>query len=72
MERAGSDFGMSLHWGKTQELGVCTDRKLHNPQGDPIEDTGSLIYLGGLLAADGRPDSEISWRIGLAGGDLKA
>ena len=69
--RAGLQFGMTLHWGKTQALSVCTDARLRGPQGDLVDDTGSLVYLGGLLTANGRPDSEISRKIGAAIGDFK-
>jgi hypothetical protein len=71
VEKAGTSFGMSLHWGKTQALAVCSDETLSSPQGERIADNGSLIYLGGLLKADGRADSEVSRRIGLASGDFR-
>ena len=71
VERIGATYGMSLHWGKTQALSVCTDTRLHGTQGDLVEDSGSMVYLGGLLTADGRPDFEISRKIGAAAGDFK-
>ena len=71
IERAGKQFGMSLHWGKTQGLSVCTETNLRNSQGDLVTDDGSLTYLGGLLTGDGRADSELSRRIGMATGDFR-
>ena len=71
IERAGKHFGMSLHWGKTQALSVCTSSCLHSPQGDVVGDSCSLVYLGGLLTSDGRADSELSRRIGMALGEFK-
>ena len=65
IERAGKQFGMSLHWGKTQGLSVCTESNLRNSQGDLVTDDGSLTYLG-VLKGDGRADSELSRRIGMA------
>ena len=63
---------MTLHWGKTQALAVCSESGLRDPHGNLLEDTGSLVYLGGLLTADGRSDSEVSRRIGAAMGDFRA
>jgi hypothetical protein len=71
IERAGAQFGMSLHWGKTQALSVCTETRIPSPQGGDVEDTGSLVYLGSLLKNDGRADSELSRRIGMASGDFR-
>ena len=30
VERAGLEFGMSLHWRKTQALSVCTETRLQD------------------------------------------
>ena len=69
---AGAEFGMSLHWGKTQALFVASDEVLHGPDGQIINDTGSLVYLGGLICADGRSDSEVSRRLGMATGEYRS
>ena len=45
---------------------------LPDPNGNTLEDSGSLEYLGGLLTADGQADSEVSRRIGAAMGDFRA
>ena len=71
IEQAGAAYGMSLHWGKTQAMSVCTKDRIRRPDGSIIEKTGSLEYLGALLTADGRVDSEISRRIGVATGDFR-
>jgi hypothetical protein len=71
IEHAGAQYGMSLHWGKTQGLSVCTNQRLKRPDGSPIDDKGSLIYLGGLVSSDGRMDSELSRRIGLASHEFR-
>ena len=65
VERAGSNYGMKLHWGKTQALSIGTSSRIRRPDGTTIEDTGSLLYLGGLLTA------ELSKRLGLASGDFQ-
>ena len=63
---------MTLHWDKTQALAVCSETALRDPDGNPLEDSGSLVCLGGLLTADGRADSEVSRRIGAAMGACRA
>ena len=68
VEKAGAMYGMTLHWGKTQGLSVCTAEQIRRPDGSFIADNGSIEYLGALLTADGRVDSEISRRIGTAAG----
>ena len=72
VEAAGADFGMSLHWDKTHALSIRSDYPLHGPDGKVVVDTGSLVYLGGLISADGRADSEISRRLGMAVGDYRS
>ena len=72
IEQAGNDYGMTLHWGKTQALSMCTDSPIRRPDGSIIESTGSLNYLGGIISADGRVDSEISRKIGTATADIRA
>jgi hypothetical protein len=67
----GKKYGMTLNWGKTQGLSVATDRRLNKPDGSVIEESGTLEYLGSLLAADGRVDSELSRRIGCATRDFR-
>jgi len=69
--RIGAELGMSLHWGKTQLLSIGSTQDIQDPNGEPIERRQSLIYLGGLLAADGRSDSELSRRLGLAYADYR-
>lgn len=70
---AGSEFGLCLHWRKTQAVSVFSSvGSLHSPQGESIADTGYMTYLGGLLTADGHADSELSRRIGCAAGEFTA
>ena len=71
VECAGSNYGLKLHWGKTQALSIGTSKRIRRPDGTTIEETGSLLYLGGLLTENGRLDSELSRRLGLASGDFQ-
>jgi len=70
VERAGGNYGMKLHWGKTQAMCVGDAGSLRSPDGAAFEDTGSMQYLGALLAGNGRIDSELSRKIGTARGDF--
>ena len=70
VERAGSLYGMTLHWAKTQALSVATDARLKKLDGDPFKDIGSMQYLGALLSGDGRTDSELSKKLGCARADF--
>ena len=71
IEKAGAAYGMSWHWGKTQALSVGMQDRIRRPDGTEIVESGSLEYLGALLTADGRADSEISRRIGTATADFR-
>ena len=68
---AGSQFGMSLHWDKFQALSVSSPDQLRKPDGSYLEDRDSLVYLGGLLSRDGRAESEVSRRLGMAAGEFR-
>ena len=71
IEQVGSRYGMVLHWGKTQAISVCSDDHIRRPDGSPILGSGSLEYLGALITSDGRADSELSRRLGMAAGDFR-
>ena len=66
VERAGAEYGMSLHWGKVQAMPVCSHKVLLKNDGTPMDQCDAMIYLGGLVSCDGRVDSELSRRIGMA------
>ena len=71
VEASGKQYGMSLHWGKTQLLSVRTGQSVRAPDGTDMEGKTSLVYLGALISADGKPESEISRRIGLASAEFR-
>ena len=66
VEVAGANYVLNLHCGKTQALSHKTLECLRCPDGTVIESSRELIYLGGLITSDGRSDSEVSRRLGLA------
>ena len=71
VEAAGAEYGMSLHWGKVQAMPVCTNERLLHHNGEPMKEFDAMIYLGGLISNDGRVDSELSRRIGLASAEFR-
>ena len=71
VERVGSTFGMTLHWGKTQAMSVCTASQLRQPDGTFFRGASSLKYLGATIYGDGRADSELSQKLGIARADFQ-
>ena len=70
--KAGSYYGMVLHWGKFQALSVCSQTDILRPDGQPFAKKGSIDYLGGLISDDGRVDSELSRKLGVAASDFRS
>ena len=71
VERVGSTFGMTLHWGKTQAMSVFTASQLRQPDGTFFRGASSLKYLGATIYGDGCADSEISQKLGIARADFQ-
>ena len=67
----GSEFGLALHFGKTQLLRVRSVEDVHLPSGEAVAGKNSMVYLGGLLHSGGRPEHELSRRLGLANADFR-
>ena len=62
----GKEYGLTLNWSKVEVLPVRTHACLFDTDGDTIQTKSSIIYLGSLLAADGRIASELGRRLGMA------
>ena len=62
----GARFGMELHWGKFQLLNIRCNMTVSASNGKPIAAKTSMGYLGTTLSSDGRMDSELSRKIGMA------
>jgi hypothetical protein len=71
VERIGADYGMTLHWGKTQALAIGTDDGISAPGGGKLQAATSLQYLGAVINRDGRLDSEVSRKVGIAKSDFR-
>ena len=68
----GKEYGLELNWKKTEYLAIRDDALLFDPDGNRIKSGDSITYLGALLSCDGRIDSELSKRLGVAAADFKA
>ena len=62
----GARFGMELHWGKFQLLNIRCNMTVSAGNDEPIAAKVTMGYLGTTLSSDGRMDSELSRRIGIA------
>ena len=67
---AGERYGMSLHYGKLQAMGINTTASIPTPVGGCVSLEEQLLYLGTTLHADGNASAELSRRIGMAKGDF--
>ena len=68
MKKAMDNWGMKIHWGKTNVMMVSRtgdDCKV-NVDGQDIAQVEKMKYLGVMLSASGRCDDEIEQRIGAA------
>ena len=71
IERMGANYGMSLHWGKTQALPILSTDRILQPDGTPMTEVSAMKYLGAVMDGHGRSDSEISRKLGCAKGDFR-
>ena len=67
---AGMGYGLVFNWGKLEILPVRTEAVIRKPDGDTIATKQSILYLGSLLASDGRIGSELNRRLGMAKADF--
>jgi len=65
-------YGLELHMGKLQLLQVGCQNSIYAPNGEKVKSTPQLVYLGSSLASDGRVNSELCRRIGVAKSDFSA
>ena len=68
----GAEYGLKLNMSKVELLRVrCTD-VVRDSAGKAIKAKDSIVYLGSLLTNYGRPEPELSRRLGMAQADFKA
>ena len=70
VSEAGAEYGLQLNWEK---VSVCGNRRTAVNQSTlRIQPKPPMTYLGGLLASDGAPYSELNERLGAVEAELKA
>ena len=69
---AGREYGLSFNWKKLELLPVRASAKIRKPDGTLVKPAESMLYLGSLLAADGKITSELGRRMGMAQNDFAA
>ena len=62
----GEEYGLEMNWGKVEVLAANAEVVVRKPDGTALKQKASMTYLGALIAADGRAESELARRIGLA------
>ena len=60
----GKEYGLSFNWSKLELLRVRHDGHDRLPTGKQVKEKDAMVYLGGVLSADGRVRSELSRRLG--------
>ena len=60
----------SFNWSKLELLRVRHEGHVRLPTGKDVKEKDVLIYLGGVLSADGRVSSELARRLGAAAADF--
>ena len=70
ISRTGAAYGMELHWKKFQLLQIRSGYDIKTPNGESIEATKTLAYLGSTIREDGTIKQEICRRLGAAWADF--
>ena len=64
---AGAHFGLKYNWRKLELMATgCNAPAILKPDGNPIPQKTSMVYLGSVLTFDGSVGAELSRRIGRA------
>ena len=66
----GKEYGLAFNWEKLELLRVRHEGYVSLRSGSNVKEKESMVYLGGLLAADGRMGSELARRLGAAAADF--
>ena len=66
----GKEYGLTFNWSKLELLRVRHEGHVRLPSGTNVKEKDVMVYLGGILSADGRISSELSRRLGAAAADF--
>ena len=67
----GAEYGLQLNWSKLEVLECRMKANIRSPTGEIIQPKASMVYLGSLLASDGKIMAEINRRLGMAKKDFE-
>ena len=70
IDAAGKEYGLAFNWSKLETLPMRMNATIRKPDGEAIKVKERMVYLGSMLAADGRIYSELNRRIGQAKADF--
>jgi len=68
----GAEYGLQFNLRKLELLRVNCADNITKADGEVVTAKDAIVYLGGILSADGRVAAELSRRIGAAQADFKA
>ena len=71
-EEVGAEFGLTFNFSKLESMPVGCADVVQSPGGGEIPTKSSMVYLGGLISNDGKIDSELARRIGMAKSDFRS
>ena len=63
---AGANYGLRYNWRKLEVLPVRCQASISKPDGQPVVQKESIVYLGAVLSSNGNIDAELSRRLGAA------
>ena len=72
VEEVGAEFGLTFNFSKLESMPVRCADVVQSPGGGEIPKKSSMVYLGGLISNDGKIDSELARRIGMAKSDFRS
>ena len=68
--KQGGHYGIAFNWDKISMISIGCNPRIAKLDGHNIECAQSMVYLGGVISADGHNTSEINRRIGLANSEF--
>ena len=72
VEEVGAEFGLTFNSPKLESMPVRCADMVQSPGGGEVPTKSSMVYLGGLISNDGKLDSELARRIGMAKSDFRS
>ena len=72
IEQCGKHYGLEFNFAKIEALPINCKPDIEDSQSNVIKMQDAIVYFGALIAADGKPTSELSRRLGGAQADFKA